>query len=87
MLDVTREDNPYSAGTAKTGDLTGIYCRDIHYNKTNYEIAYRIIEESELLIENSTKIKKKRCKMFNLQRFSHLILVGHQGLEPRTCRL
>jgi len=37
--------DPYSVGIAKTGDLAGIYCRDIYYNKTNYEIAYRIIED------------------------------------------
>jgi mRNA-degrading endonuclease RelE of RelBE toxin-antitoxin system len=37
--------DPYSAGEAKTGDLEGIYCRDVYYGKTNYEIAYRIFEE------------------------------------------
>jgi hypothetical protein len=42
--------NPYSAGEAKTGDLAGVYCRDIHYNKTNYEIAYQIFEESGAFI-------------------------------------
>jgi hypothetical protein len=41
--------DPYIAGEAKAGDLTGIYCRDFYYNKTNYEIAYRIIEEDEQL--------------------------------------
>lgn len=34
-------DNPY-LGKAKTGDLKGIYSYDIYYNKTNYEMAYRI---------------------------------------------
>lgn len=29
-------------GTAKTGDLKGIYCVDIFHNKVNYELAYRI---------------------------------------------
>jgi hypothetical protein len=38
-------DDPYSAGDAKTGDLAGIYCRDVYYNKTNYEVAYQIFEE------------------------------------------
>ena len=38
-------DDPYNAGEAKTGDLAGIYCRDVHYSKTNYEIAYQIFEE------------------------------------------
>jgi hypothetical protein len=37
--------DPYRAGEAKTGDLAGIYCRDVYYNKTDYEIAYRIFEE------------------------------------------
>lgn len=36
--------NPY-AGEPKTGDLAGIFCCDIYYNKTNYELAYTIIEE------------------------------------------
>jgi len=38
-------DDPYSAGEAKTGDLAGAFCRDVFYNKTNYEIAYRVFEE------------------------------------------
>lgn len=33
-------------GEPKTGDLSGIYCCDLFYNKTNYELAYTIIEES-----------------------------------------
>jgi hypothetical protein len=37
-------DDPYEAGEAKVGDLAGIYCKDVFYNKTNYEIAYHIIE-------------------------------------------
>lgn len=32
-------------GEAKTGDLAGIYCRDIFYSKTNYELAYTLIEK------------------------------------------
>ena len=31
-------------GSLKTGDLAGIYCFDVYYNRTNYEIAYRIYE-------------------------------------------
>jgi len=31
-------------GEAKTGDLKGIYCVGIRYNKVNYELAYRITE-------------------------------------------
>ncbi len=38
--------NPYS-GQPKTGDLTGIYCCDIFYNQTNYELAYTIVKENE----------------------------------------
>jgi len=37
--------DPYNAGEVKSGDLAGIYCYDIHYNKTNYEIAYQIFEK------------------------------------------
>lgn len=36
--------DPY-IGELKTGDLSGVYCYDIYYNKTNYELAYTIIEE------------------------------------------
>ena len=36
--------DPYY-GEPKTGDLSGIYCCDILHNKTNYELAYTIIEE------------------------------------------
>jgi mRNA interferase RelE/StbE len=38
--------NPY-IGDPKTGDLSGIYCCDINYHKTNYELAYTIIEEND----------------------------------------
>jgi len=38
--------NPY-IGDAKTGDLFGVYCYDIYYNKINYELAYTIIEEND----------------------------------------
>jgi len=37
--------NPY-IGQPKAGDLSGVYCCDIFDNKTNYEIAYTIIEEN-----------------------------------------
>lgn len=36
--------DPY-IGELKTGDLAGVYGYDIYYNKTNYELAYRIYEE------------------------------------------
>lgn len=41
--------NPY-AGEAKTGDLAGVYCMDVFYNKTNYELAYRIYEEDGKIV-------------------------------------
>lgn len=41
--------NPY-CGEAKQGDLSGVYCYDVYYNRTNYEIAYQIIEEEGKLI-------------------------------------
>lgn len=38
--------NPYQ-GKQKSGDLAGIYGYDVYYSKTNYEIAYRIIEQKD----------------------------------------
>ena len=38
------QENPY-IGKPKKGDLSGIYGYDVYYNKTNYEIAYKIYEE------------------------------------------
>ena len=35
--------DPY-IGEAKSGDLSGIYCCNIYYNKTNYELAYTLIK-------------------------------------------
>ena len=43
------ESDPYS-GELKVGDLSGIFCWDVYYEKVNYEIAYRIIEDNEQLI-------------------------------------
>jgi mRNA-degrading endonuclease RelE of RelBE toxin-antitoxin system len=37
-------------GDPKTGDLSGIYGYDIYYNKTNYELAYRIELVDDTLI-------------------------------------
>ncbi len=37
-------NDPY-CGTLKAGDLAGIYGYDVFYNRTNYEVAYRIYEE------------------------------------------
>ncbi|ADI01328.1 MAG TPA: type II toxin-antitoxin system RelE/ParE family toxin [Syntrophothermus lipocalidus] len=37
--------NPH-LGNAKTGDLSGVYCYDIYYNKTNYELAYTIVKKN-----------------------------------------
>lgn len=39
-VDKIRED--YTVGEAKLGDLNGVYCYDIFYNKTNYELAYTV---------------------------------------------
>ncbi len=39
-IDKIRED--HTVGEAKTGDLAGLYGYDIYYNKTNYELAYRV---------------------------------------------
>ena len=39
-IDKIKED--HTIGEAKNGDLSGIYGYDIYYNKTNYELAYRV---------------------------------------------
>ena len=40
----------HTLGTAKTGDLTGIFGYDIYYNQTNYELAYRIEYQDDKII-------------------------------------
>ena len=39
-------ENP-EAGGEKTGDLRGVRCYDIYYDRINYEIAYTIIHEAD----------------------------------------
>ena len=41
--------NPY-IGDPKTGDLSGVYCCGFFYNKTNYELAYTIIEKNKEIV-------------------------------------
>ena len=41
--------DPY-IGELKAGDLAGVYCLDVYYSKTNYELAYRIYEEEGRLV-------------------------------------
>jgi len=41
--------DPY-VGELKSGDLTGVYCYDVHYSKTNYEIAYRIYDKDGQMV-------------------------------------
>lgn len=41
--------DPY-IGELKSGDLAGVYCFDVYYSKTNYELAYRIYEEDGQLV-------------------------------------
>ena len=47
-IDAIRED--YTVGEAKKGDLNGIYCYDVYYNRTNYEIAYIVERAGEEII-------------------------------------
>lgn len=62
-------ENPY-IGQAKKGDLSGIYGYDVYYNKTNYEISYKIYEyeDKKIIIiligtrENFYKELKKYLK-------------------------
>lgn len=39
-IDKIRKD--HTVGEVKSGDLSGVYGYDIFYNKTNYELAYRV---------------------------------------------
>lgn len=39
-IDKIRED--HTVGEEKKGDLSGIFGYDVYYNKTNYELAYRV---------------------------------------------
>lgn len=39
-----------SKGELKKGDLAGIYGYDVFYNKTNYEISYKIYEEDGKIV-------------------------------------
>lgn len=41
--------DPY-IGELKTGDLAGVYCYDVYYSKTNYELAYRIYEKDGRMV-------------------------------------
>ena len=49
-IDRIRED--HTVGELKNGDLSGIYGYDIFYNKTNYELAYRVeyIEDKIIVV-------------------------------------
>ena len=47
LQEISRD--PY-IGEVKIGDLADLYCYDIFYNKTNYELAYRIYEEDDQLV-------------------------------------
>lgn len=47
-LERIRED--HTVGTAKTGDLSGLYGYDIYYNKTNYELAYTVEYQPDKVI-------------------------------------
>lgn len=40
----------YMIGELKSGDLAGLYGYDIFYNKTNYEIAYRVKHDDDNVI-------------------------------------
>lgn len=42
-------ENPY-IGSEKTHDLASLYGYDVYYNKTNYEIAYRIYEKEGQIV-------------------------------------
>lgn len=41
--------DPY-IGKPKTGDLAGVYCFDVYYSKTKYELAYKVYEEDNQIV-------------------------------------
>lgn len=47
-IDKIRED--HTIGEAKGGDLAGVYGYNIFYNKTNYELAYRVEYEDNKVV-------------------------------------
>ncbi|MDR3314038.1 MAG: type II toxin-antitoxin system RelE/ParE family toxin [Oscillospiraceae bacterium] len=47
-IDAILEDP--TIGEAKTGDLAGVFCRDIYHQKTNYELAYTLIEKDDKVL-------------------------------------
>ena len=55
--------DPYT-GESKTRDLSGIYGYDVYYNKTNYEIAYRIYEAT-FTDENGEQPKRVESSVLN----------------------
>ncbi len=48
---ISIRENP-NVGDEKTGDLKGIYSFNVHHNRTNYEIAYRIsqLENGDIVV-------------------------------------
>ena len=68
--------DPY-AGEAKSGDLSGIYCCDIRYNKTDYRLAYTLVQiEPDITVvivlagthENFYEDLKRYIKSANIKR-------------------
>lgn len=47
-VDKIRAD--YTVGEVKTGDLSGVYGYDIHYNRTNYELFYTVEYQKDVII-------------------------------------
>ena len=39
-----------NCGEPKRGDLAGLWGYDVFYNKTNYEIAYRVAEDTVIIV-------------------------------------
>ncbi|MGV8905516.1 MAG: type II toxin-antitoxin system RelE/ParE family toxin [Acetobacterium sp.] len=48
---ISIRENP-DIGEAKTGDLKGLNCLDVYYNRINYELAYRIsqLESGDMVV-------------------------------------
>ncbi|MFA6735990.1 MAG: type II toxin-antitoxin system RelE/ParE family toxin [Saccharofermentanales bacterium] len=47
LIDISAD--PYT-GHMKSGDLSGIYCYDVFCQRTNYEIAYQVFDNSNCIV-------------------------------------
>ncbi len=53
----------YTIGDIKTGDLAGVYSYDVFYNKTNYELAYKVEINDDTVIVVIKSLRNTRNKL------------------------